>query len=81
MEKQILEGLNFGLIEHAQIVTCRVLPRIKKCLESELHLKYCSRLKFVVSGGLHSTVEAFLLPTQQPRIRILALPRFFLFTA
>ena len=38
MEKQILEGLNFGLIEHAQIVTCRVLPRIKKCLESELHL-------------------------------------------
>ena len=29
--------------------------------------------------GLRSTEEEFLLPTQQSRVRILALPRFFLF--
>ena len=30
---------------------------------------------------VHSTEEAFLLPTQQPQLRIPAPSRFFLFTA
>ena len=34
-----------------------------------------------VGGGLCSTEVAFLLPTQQPWVRIQAQPRFFLFTA
>ena len=32
-------------------------------------------------GGLHSTKEAFLLPTQQPCVQLPAPPRFFLLTA
>ena len=32
-------------------------------------------------GGLHSTKAAFLLPTQQPQVRIPSQPRFFIFTA
>ena len=34
-----------------------------------------------MEGGLHSTEEAFLIPTQQPRVYIPALPRFFLVTS
>ena len=33
------------------------------------------------SGGLRSTEVAFLLPTQQPQVRICAQPRLFLLTA
>ena len=32
---------------------------------------------FVIGRGRHSTEEAFLLPTQQPQVQILALPCFF----
>ena len=43
-------------------------------------LLYCSDgLMFFALGVLHSTEVAFLLLTQQPRVRIPALPRFFPF--
>ena len=35
----------------------------------------------IMNGGLHGTEEAFLIPTQQPRVRIPEPLGFFLFTA
>ena len=40
-----------------------------------------SSAKFASFGGLHSTEVTYLLPSQQPQVRIPAHPRFFLFTA
>ena len=40
-----------------------------------------SQLEQKCYKGLRSTEEAFLLPTQQPWVEILALQRFFLFSA
>ena len=41
------------------------------------HLVPKEKSKIWQVGGLHSTEEAFLLPTQQPQDRIPAQPRFF----
>ena len=41
------------------------------------HLVPKEKSKIWQVGGLHSTEEAFLLPTQQPQVGIPAPPRFF----
>ena len=52
---------------------------VQQMMGQILHLSRPIKVQF--RRGLHSTEEAFLLPNQQPRVRIPALPRFFLITA
>ena len=60
----------------------RMFPSLVNCCTLDWFTEWPGIIKIVYKkGGLHSTEEAFLLPTQQTQVRIMAPPRCVLFTA